>query len=296
MTNLSFTRAAPRSPWAGLRSRVAAHPVATQLIFGFGVGWPVLIPVALAGLPIEPFLLIVVVFGQLLPPVLIAAAQGGRPAVRALFGRVFRWRVAIRWYLLAFLLIPVSCLVVSTAYGFGNWTALFTNRSVILAYLMSLSILPIVNLWEEMAWTDTVQHNLARRRGPLVAAVITGPLFGLVHLPLRLSQGVNQEMLVNLLFAMLLAIGLRVLIGWLYYSSGRSILIAAIVHVTFNATNNGALLLHARPDSVVLQNLAFFVVAALAVVVAVATRGRLGAPSSSAADSAPVRSEHLPVA
>ena len=250
----------------------------------FGVAWPVLIPVVLAGLPAEPFLLIVVVFGQLLPPVLIAAAQGGRPAVRALFGRIFRWRVSVRWYLLAFLLIPLSCLAVSTAYGFGNWTALFTDPSVISAYLMSLSIFPIVNLWEETAWTDTVQHNLARRRGPLMAAVITGPVFGLFHLPLRLTDGLNQKMLVDLFFAMVLAIGLRVLIGWLYYSTGRSILIAAITHVTFNATNNGALLLHDRPDSVVVQNLTFFVVAALAVVVAVATRGRLGVPSSAAAD------------
>jgi hypothetical protein len=116
MTNLIHTPAPTAgSSWAGLRPRIAAHSVATQLVFNYGVGWPVLIPVVLAGLPIEPFLLIVIVFGQLLPPVLIAAAQGGQPAVRALFGRVFRWRVPVRWYLLAFLLIPVACLTVSTA-------------------------------------------------------------------------------------------------------------------------------------------------------------------------------------
>jgi membrane protease YdiL (CAAX protease family) len=139
-----------------------------------------------------------------------------------------------------------------------------------------------------------VQHNLARRRGPLLAAVITGPLFGLVHLPLRLADGVNQEMLVGLFFAMVIVIGLRVLIGWLYYSTGRSILIAAIVHVTFNATNNGALLLHVRPDSLVVQNLAHFVVAALGVVVIVATRGRLGAPANPAAADLPSQPRLVP--
>jgi membrane protease YdiL (CAAX protease family) len=285
MTHPTHTIPPPTASRGGaLRRQVAAHPVATQLLFLFGIGWSVLIPAALAGLPLEPFLLVVVLFGQLLPAVLIAAAQGGRRGVRALFGRIFRWRVAPRWYLLALLLIPLSCLAVSTLYGLGNWTALFTDPNVILAYLTSLSILPVVNLWEETAWTDVVQHNLARWRGPLVAALITGPLFGLVHLPLRLGTAPAGKMLTDLLWAMLFSIGLRVVIGWLYYSSGRSILIAAITHATFNATNNGVLLTNAQPDSVVLQNLAFFVVAAIAVVVAVATRGRLGASAGTYRD------------
>ena len=110
--------------------------------------------------------------------------------------------------------------------------------------------------------------------------MITGPLFGLLHLPLRLGDGFNSKMLIGLLFAMIFAIGLRVLIGWLYYASSRSILIAAITHASFNATNNGNLLTNAHPGSVVLANLTFFVVAALAVVVAMATRGRLGAPAN----------------
>jgi hypothetical protein len=146
MTPPTKTVAPPTSRKDALRRAVAAHPVATQLIVLFGIGWPVLIPVALNGLPLEPFLFVVVVFAQLLTPILIAAAQGGRPAVRALFGRIFRWRVALRWYLLAFLLIPVSSLVVSSIYGLGNWNALFTEPKVILAYIISLSILPIVNL------------------------------------------------------------------------------------------------------------------------------------------------------
>jgi membrane protease YdiL (CAAX protease family) len=293
MAQPTKTLAPTTSRKQALRRRIAEHPVATQLIVLFGIGWPVLIPAALNGLPLEPFLFVVVVFAQLLTPILIAAARGGRPAVRALFGRIFRWRVAFRWYLLAFLLIPVSSLVVSSIYGLGNWKALFTDPKVILAYLISLSILPIVNLWEETAWTDIVQHNLGRRFGPLIAAMITGPLFGLLHLPLRLDQGFNPKMLIGLLFAMIFAIGLRVVIGWLYYASGRSILIAAITHASFNATNNGTLLTNAHPDSFVLSNLTFFVVAALAVVVAVATRGRLGAPANLAADD--LRSPVLPI-
>jgi hypothetical protein len=122
-----------------------------MLIALFGIGYAVLIPAALAGLPLEPFLLVVVLFGQLLPAVLVTAAEGGRPAVGELFSRVFRWRVALRWYLIALLLIPVTCLAVTTFFGTGAWKALFTDPSVILGYLNALTILPLVNLWEETA-------------------------------------------------------------------------------------------------------------------------------------------------
>src|SRR5512132_3436944 len=110
MTDPTNTLAPTSSRKEAMRRLVAANPVATQLIALFGIGWSVLINAALNGLPLEPFLLIDVVFAQLLPPVLIAAAQGGRAGIRALFGRIFRWRVALRWYLLAFLLIPITCL------------------------------------------------------------------------------------------------------------------------------------------------------------------------------------------
>jgi membrane protease YdiL (CAAX protease family) len=46
-----------------------------------------------------------------------------------------------------------------------------------------------------------VQHNLGRRWGPLIAAMITGPLFGLLHLSLRLADGFNAKMLTGLLFS-----------------------------------------------------------------------------------------------
>jgi membrane protease YdiL (CAAX protease family) len=271
-----------------IRRVIADHPVAIMLAAMFAVGYTVLIPAALADLPLEPFLLVAILFGQLLPAVLITAAEGGRPAVRALFGRVFRWRVPFRWYLAALLLIPLSCLAVSGIYGPENWRALVTDPGVILGYLNGLSILPVVNLWEETAWTGVIQARLAHRHGPLMAAVLTGPLFGLLHLPLRIGEPAGTFAL-GLAFTMILAIGLRIVIGWLYYSTGASILIAAVVHATFNATNNGELLTRADPGSPLLDDLAFYVVAVLGLLIAVLTRGRLGAPADGSFPDAPNR-------
>jgi membrane protease YdiL (CAAX protease family) len=272
MTNTTTAPAPPAPSGSALRRAVASHPVTTQLIAMAVAVFGVLVPVVLAGLPIEPFLLGCVLLLQLLPAVLISAAVGGRPAVRELFSRVFRWRVQLRWYLLAFLLIPVCCLAVSTVYGPGNWIALVTDPAVILAFLNQLTILPLINLWEETAWTGMVQDPLGRRFGPVAAACITGPLFGLSHLPLRIGE---PDLVRNMLPFMVLAVGMRLVLGWLYYSSGRSILIAAIVHVTYNATNNGTLLTNAAHNAL-LDDLSIYFCAVLGLALIVATRGRLG--------------------
>ncbi len=267
---------------SGMRHAVARHPVATMLIVMFPVSYALLIPPALAGLPLEPFLLGVVLFAQLLPAVLVTAAVGGRPAVRDLFARVFRWRFSLVWWLVALFAIPVAALLATTAiFGTGAVHALVTDRSVILAYLSQLTILPIVNLWEETAWMGVIQARLAARRGPTPAAVIAGLLFGLVHLPLQLGKPLGAFLL-DLSLLMTFVIGLRILIGWLYTVTGASILIAAVTHVTFNATNNNNLLTAAAPGNEMLTFIPWGVTAVLAVAVALVTRGRLGAPAARA--------------
>jgi membrane protease YdiL (CAAX protease family) len=264
---------------SGIRSMVARHPVSAMLIAMFTISYALLIPPALAGLPLEPFLLGVIFLGQLLPAVLVTAAIGGRPAVRELFRRVFRWRVRLVWWLVALLAIPVVSLLASAViFGPGALRALVTDPAVILAYLNQLTILPLVNLWEETAWMGVVQARLADSRGPVLAAVITGPLFGLVHLPLQLGKPFG-ELVISLALLMTFAIGLRILIGWLYNVTAGSILLAASVHVTFNATNNNNLLTAAAPGNTGLEFVPWVVVAVLGLLVAVLTRGRLGAPA-----------------
>jgi uncharacterized protein len=272
---------------ASTRRFVARHPVTVMLLAMFGVSYALLIPPALAGIALEPFLLGAVLFGQLLPAVLVTGAVGGRPAVRQLFGRVFRWRVHPGWYLVALLAIPVASLLLSTVFGLGALRALVTDPSVIVAYLVSLSILPVVNLWEETAWMGAVQAPLARTRGPLLAAVVTGPLFGAVHLPLQIGKPVGALVL-GMLFLMAFAIPLRIVLGWLYNRTGGSILLVAVTHATFNATNNTKLLTGAAPGNTLLTAAPFAVIAVWALVVLVGTRGRLGAGDGGTADGATV--------
>lgn len=173
-------------------------------------------------------------------------------------------------------------------FGPGALVALVTDPAVILAYVGQLAILPLINLWQETAWMGTIQARLAAARGPLLAAAITGPLFALVHLPLRLGQPADA-LVWGLLGAAVFAIPLRIVMGWLYHRTGASILLVAALHTTFNAVNNNNLLTAAAPGNAVLAMTGFIVIAAWALVLLVATRGRLGAASPSRPAVAPAQ-------
>jgi uncharacterized protein len=276
---MSATDATPTRPPTALRQVIARHPVTTTLLLMFAVAWGLLIPAALAGITLEgPPLLAAVLLGQLLPAVLVTGAVGGRPAVRELFARIFRWRVHPGWYLLALLGLPVAALLGSAAvFGPGALRALLSDPSVITAYLGLLVLLvPVVNLWEEAAWMGVVQARLAQYRGPLLAAVVTGPLFALVHLPLQLGKPAG-DLLLGMLRLMAFAIPLRIVIGWLYNLTGGSILLVAILHATFNATDTTKLLTAAAPDQPLLPWITVRVlIVAWALLVVALTRGQLG--------------------
>ena len=286
MTAAGATPARPR--WA-YRQVIAGHPVTAMLLLMFVIAWAFLIPAALAGVPLIPFPLLGAIFlGQLGPAILVTWASGGWPDVRHLLGRIFRWRVHPVWYLLALLGIPIlSLLWTAVVFGGGAVQALFTKPSVIESYLSSLTILPIVSLWEETAWMGVAQARLATYRGPLLAAVITGPLFGLLHMPLELGQPI-RSFLLTMAALMVIGIPFRMVLGWTYNVTGGSILIVALVHDTFDATNNTNLLAGASPGMFLLQpggGAVHLVVLAWAIVVVILTRGRLGMPQPAPAQA-----------
>ena len=281
---MSTASADPMQSTRTLRQVIARHPVTAMLLLMFIIAWAFLVPAALAGVPLIPFPLLGAIFlGQLGPSVLVTWAGGGWPEVRHLFGRIFRWRVHPAWFLLAIFGIPiVSLLWTAAVFGGGAVHALFTNPKVFEEYLSALTILPIVSLWEETAWMGVVQARLATYRGPLLAAVITGPLFGLLHMPLQIGQPIGTFLL-TMAALMVFGIPFRILLGWLYNVTGGSILIVAIAHTTFDATNNGQLLAGAAPGQFLLQpggGAVHLVILAGAILALILTRGRLGSPTS----------------
>jgi hypothetical protein len=97
---------------------------------------------------------------------------------------------------------------------------------MLVAYLAQLAVLPLVNLWEETAVMGVMQARLTASRGPVVAAVVTGLVFGLYHLPLQLGLPVG-DIVVSMAVILVVAVLMRFVAGWLYAGTGGSILLVA---------------------------------------------------------------------
>ena len=108
---------------AALLRNIARHPVVSFMLLGLGAGFlTVAIPpivhtqILPSGLPMHGFL--GGVLGVGFAAFLVTAALAGRDGVVDLDHRSLRWRVPVRWYLVALFTVPVVATLISLAiYG-----------------------------------------------------------------------------------------------------------------------------------------------------------------------------------
>jgi uncharacterized protein len=285
----------PRSPF---RRLVARHPVVAFLLMAFVFAWTIMLPLLLSesGFGVLPFALpwrvfgsLMSVFGLALPAFLVTAAKDGKEGARDLLRRCLRWRVGVRWYLLAiFGLLAITLLGAIPFLGVAPLESLARNWPLLFTVFLPGVLVPFVfvNLWEETAWTGFMQHTIQEGRGPLLASAMVAPFFALIHMPGFFVAGfISDEKTPPSEFpAVLLQVGLlavfavfiRVLIMWLYNGSGQSVLVVGLFHSAFNMTNGQKITpeLLGLPESLasLIPSLAIMVIAVLLLVF---TRGRL---------------------
>jgi uncharacterized protein len=213
------------------------------------------------------------------------ALADGRPGVRALRRRVFHFRVSPRWYALAIVALPGAAL--ATAFvmsGVAPLVALASNPALLIEVAIGAVVaFALVNWWEEAAWTGFALDRLQGRMGPIRASVATTWMQATLHLPLVFIAGgvtvgrVAPEAIPFYLVALyILPIPVRMTLTWLYNASGRSVPIAGLYHAGLGVASGVAFLPVLAPSVDPVWVYAGF--AALAAVVLVATRGRLGLP------------------
>src|SRR5215210_7559856 len=250
------------------------------------------------------------IFGVALPAFLVVAAVRGRAGVLDLALRSLRWRVGARWYLFAFFSVPVGVVLCGSAiFGWAlpnvlveEWPLLFT---AVLPQLVLLILFCIVA--EEIGFMGFLQARWQDRYGPLKASVIVTVPFALYHLPgLMVENGFGLPQLhIALGFLGILAVlqmlG-RVVMMWLYNATGSSVLLVGLFHSSFDATTSAFGRTFVVPGPAGTAFLSGFVipsavVAVIAVLVVVFTRGRLSyRPDRTPhpADAAPQRGAPLP--
>jgi uncharacterized protein len=288
---------APHSP---LRRLVVRHPVAAFLVMVYAVNTAVALSPLLTRRDILPFGLAPYdslghIFGVALPAFFVVAAMHGQAGVRDLASRSLRWRVGVRWYLIALLGVPVATVLCASAiFGLAPLNALVEKWELLLTVVLPQLLLLILffNLAEEVGWTGFLQARLQERHGPLKASLIVTVPFALFHLPgwmVEFGLGLSQlhiALLLTGVFGISQLFG-RVIIMWLYNNTGYSVLLVGIFHSSFNVTTSAFGAFIPRESSFLI---AAGVVVVAAVLIGVFTRGRLSyrpERASQPADAAP---------
>jgi membrane protease YdiL (CAAX protease family) len=274
---------------AALLRIIARHPVLAFMVIGLGAGFltAAIRPIADAevlpfDLPLHGFL--GSLFGVGLAAFVVTAALAGRDGVVDLARRSVRWRVPVRWYLVALFTVPVGATLISLAiYGpralaspAGGWPGALAEVATV--FLLQLVLFQLA---EEIGFTGFLQHHWQDRYHPMKLTLYVALLWAVWHMPDHFAEegwGVEALMSAPVVFAteVVSLFFARALFVWFYNVTGSSVLLVAIFHASFDAAIS-QLSYDVVPGSNTARFLIFTgVIVVFATAVIIATRGQLG--------------------
>lgn len=280
-----------RSSRAVPQGVIARHPLTAYFVIAYLVSWVIEVPVALSAQGVLPALpkpavaiaVVAATFGPTVGAFVVTAVTDGRAGVVRLLRRYVQWRVGIVWYL--FLLIGVPLIVILGTIVVPG--ALQAYRPILPALLAAYPLAFLMTfllggpLGEEPGWRGFALPRLQDRFGPLRGSVILGVLWACWHLPLFWSGVWTPPTVANVVMFVVMITALTIMMTWVFNHVGGSLLITMLMHASFNTfANRVASPLFPAPifdEYGLLPVLIGFTATALVLIVA--TRGRLGLPA-----------------
>lgn len=177
------------------------------------------------------------VFAPGLVAVVLTAWGDGRAAVGVLLGRIVRWRIDLRLYAFALLLMPLTKLAVAVLHHAltGAWPRWGETHPVLLVAATLLSTLGQAG--EEVGWRGYLLPRLAERTGLVRASLIVGAVWAVWHLPLFFAAGADTYHQ-SFPFYTLQVMAYSIALAWLYWRTGGSLLLTMFMHAAFNNTKD----------------------------------------------------------
>lgn len=229
--------------------------------------------------------------GPITAAFVVTAVVDGRPGLRNWAKRLVRWRVSLRWYLGILLAVPVVAIVAAFPIPGALADFRFPGATVFLMYVpMLIMQFLTTGAAEEPGWRDFAQPRLQARYGPLAGSLILGPLWGAWHLPLFFSEwagwpDVDWLMVVEFVGS---AVLLSIVMTWVFNRTNESLPLIMMFHASVNTVYSLAWdeifpSLDAFRDSMHALVIGSGVTA---VVLLIATRGRLGYGTTGARERA----------
>lgn len=281
------------------------YPVLAFVALAYGVSWLAWTPYVLSldGLGVLPFRVPALVggsqftgiaagayLGPLCSAFVVTAVTEGRDGLRRWRRRLLHWRTGWHWY--AFALIGFPAVVMAGILVAPGGAAAFRvpSPALLLTYVPMLVMqVATTGISEEPGWRDFALVRLQQRMHPLLASTVLGVIWAGWHFPLLLTAWARESFHVGLLGqAVVSLIALSFVISWLFNRSGESLPVIMLLHATFNNATTVA-----WPEIFPGLDRPWWVghlgVFALAAVVVVATRGRLGARTTPCPSASPAR-------
>ena len=270
-----------------------ARPLLWFFVLAYTVTWVLWIPLVVGGVPAfsatthapSLYALPGVAVGVTGTAFFMTAVTDGRAGVRRLLRRLVSWRVGVRWYLVAVLLIPLGQILVTAAVVSPDALRALTPPALAAspgAYAAHFFFGP---LFEESGWRGFALPRMQRRFGPMRATLLLGLLWSgwhfFLYAPAWFAGGGANGVLGLGLFVVFTT-GLTVVFTWLSNNTGASLLLVILLHGSVDGTatylqvlaDRGVIPADAAAFSVEFGVLIVAVLTALALIAL--TRGRLG--------------------
>jgi len=202
--------------------------------------------------------------------------------IKRLLARIFRWRMG--WGILAFvLLVPISIngisLIINLMMGapvpsraqFAAWPELLPSFAFIFLF---------IGMGEEPGWRGYALPWLQKKFSPVMASLLLGVIWAAWHIPLfgvEFTGATIPAFLVSIIPA-------SVILAWMFNRSGESALAAALFHATVNTVGGRYVFrMFEGADQLRLWWIYAMLWLVLGVVIATASKGRLGFSETKAA-------------
>lgn len=205
---------------------IKRHPLVAFFVLAYLLTWWVY-PLA----SFAPLVGLLGLFGPAVAAVIVAATTTGRAGVRELLLRTVRWRVQIRWYVIA-LIVPTFLAVVVLGIDLltGSSGTATSGRLSILDLIVFVLV-----VGEELGWRGYAYPTLIAKFSPRTASLIAGVLWGIWHLPTFVIASMPQFGRPFVAF-LIMTVSYSVLLGWAFVHSSGSVLIATLFHGAINVS------------------------------------------------------------
>jgi uncharacterized protein len=249
-------------PSDGVLGWIRRHPLVAFFVLTVAFTWAIEIPMQVFQL--QPLQLVV---GWMpgLAALLVAGAIEGPDGIRTLLRGLLLWRVSLQWHALAlfgFLVLWFAAQALNPAFG-GSGLHLPALSLAVLVSFVGMLIVRMLLSSEELAWSGFALPRLQARHSALAASLLLGVIWAAWHLPLFFTPGSQRDMG----FALFLVgtICTRVMLTWVFNSSGGSVLLCSLLHQSINTWTDLLAPLVPSADQVLNQWLGLGVQVAVAV-------------------------------